>query len=215
MAEISAAQVKELRDETGCGIMECKRALQQTEGDIQKAIKLLRENGQMKAEKKASRIAAEGIVEAYQHIGGRIGVLVELNCETDFVAKNEEFKKLAHNIALHITMYNPKYLRREDIPQADIDAEREVQRNITLKEGKPEKIVDKIVDGRMNKFYKDNCLEEQAWILDEDKTVLDVVKEVITKTGENIKIRRFIRYERGEGLEKRVDNFAEEVMKQM
>ena len=112
-------------------------------------------------------------------------------------------------------MYNPKYLRREDIPQADIDAEREVQRNITLKEGKPEKIVDKIVDGRMTKFYKDNCLEEQAWILDEDKTVLDVVKEVIQKTGENIKIRRFIRYERGEGLEKRVDNFAEEVMKQM
>lgn len=215
MAEISAAQVKELRDETGCGIMECKRALQQTEGDIQKAIKLLRENGSVKAEKKASRIAAEGIVEAYQHIGGRIGVLVELNCETDFVAKNDEFKKLAHNIALHITMYNPKYLRREDIPQADIDAEREVQRNITLKEGKPEKIVDKIVDGRMNKFYKDNCLEEQAWILDEEKTVLDVVKEVIQKTGENIKIRRFIRYERGEGLEKRVDNFAEEVMKQM
>ena len=215
MAEISAAQVKELRDETGCGIMECKRALQQTEGDIQKAIKLLRENGSVKAEKKASRIAAEGIVEAYQHIGVRIGVLVELNCETDFVAKNDEFKKLAHNIALHITMYNPKYLRREDIPQADIDAEREVQRNITLKEGKPEKIVDKIVDGRMNKFYKDNCLEEQAWILDEEKTVLDVVKEVIQKTGENIKIRRFIRYERGEGLEKRVDNFAEEVMKQM
>ena len=215
MAEISAAQVKELRDETGCGIMECKRALQQTEGDIQKAIKLLRENGSVKAEKKASRIAAEGIVEAYQHIGGRIGVLVELNCETDFVAKNDEFKKLAHNIALHITMDNPKYLRREDIPQADIDAEREVQRNITLKEGKPEKIVDKIVDGRMNKFYKDNCLEEQAWILDEEKTVLDVVKEVIQKTGENIKIRRFIRYERGEGLEKRVDNFAEEVMKQM
>lgn len=215
MAEISAAQVKELRDETGCGIMECKRALQQTEGDIQKAIKLLRENGQVKAEKKASRIAAEGIVEAYQHIGGRIGVLVELNCETDFVAKNEEFKKLAHNIALHITMYNPKYLRREDIPQADIDAEREIQRNITLKEGKPEKIVDKIVEGRMAKFYKDNCLEEQAWILDEDKTVLDVVKEVIQKTGENIKIRRFIRYERGEGLEKRQDNFVEEVMKQM
>ena len=215
MAEISAAQVKELRDETGCGIMECKRALQQTEGDLQKAIKLLRESGAVKAEKKASRIAAEGIVEAYQHIGGRIGVLVELNCETDFVAKNDEFKKLAHNIALHITMYNPKYLRREDIPQADIDAEREVQRNITLKEGKPEKIVDKIVDGRMNKFYKDNCLEEQAWILDEEKTVLDVVKEVIQKTGENIKIRRFIRYERGEGLEKRVDNFAEEVMKQM
>lgn len=215
MAEISAAQVKELRDETGCGIMECKRALQQTEGDIQKAIKLLRENGQVKAEKKASRIAAEGIVEAYQHIGGRIGVLVELNCETDFVAKNDEFKKLAHNIALHVTMYNPKYLRREDIPQADIDAEREVQRNITLKEGKPEKIVDKIVEGRMAKFYKDNCLEEQAWILDEDKTVLDVVKEVIQKTGENIKIRRFIRYERGEGLEKRQDNFAEEVMKQM
>lgn len=215
MAEISAAQVKELRDETGCGIMECKRALQQTEGDIQKAIKLLRENGQVKAEKKASRIAAEGIVEAYQHIGGRIGVLVELNCETDFVAKNDEFKKLAHNIALHVTMYNPKYLRREDIPQADIDAEKEVQRNITLKEGKPEKIVDKIVEGRMAKFYKENCLEEQAWILDEDKTVLDVVKEVIQKTGENIKIRRFIRYERGEGLEKRQDNFAEEVMKQM
>ena len=139
MAEISAAQVKELRDETGCGIMECKRALQQTEGDLQKAIKLLRESGAVKAEKKASRIAAEGIVEAYQHIGGRIGVLVELNCETDFVAKNDEFKKLAHNIALHITMYNPKYLRREDIPQADIDAEREVQRNITLKEDKPER----------------------------------------------------------------------------
>ncbi len=214
MADISASLVKELRDLTGCGIMDCKRALQQTEGDVDKAVKLLRENGQMKAEKKASRIAAEGIVEAYQHIGGRIGVLVELNCETDFVAKNEEFKKLAHNVALHITMYNPAYVRREDIPASVIAEEREVQRNITLKEGKPEKIVDKIVDGRMEKFFKANCLEEQDWILNEDITVLDAVKEVIVKTGENIRIRRFARFEKGEGLEKRVDNFADEVMKQ-
>ena len=214
MAEISASMVKELRDVTGCGIMDCKRALQQTEGDVDKAVKLLRENGQMKADKKATRIAAEGIVETYQHIGGRIGVLVELNCETDFVAKNDEFKKLAHNIAMHIAAYNPKYVRRDEIPAADIAEEREVQRNITLKEGKPEKIVDKIVDGRMEKFYKAHCLEEQDWILNEDITVLDAVKEVIIKTGENIKIRRFVRFEKGEGLEKRVDNFADEVMKQ-
>lgn len=214
MAEISASMVKELRDVTGCGIMDCKRALQQTDGDVDKAVKLLRENGQMKADKKATRIAAEGIVETYQHIGGRIGVLVELNCETDFVAKNEEFKKLAHNIAMHIAAYNPKYVRREEIPAADIAEEREVQRNITLKEGKPEKIVDKIVDGRMEKFFKANCLEEQEWILNEDITVLEAVKDVIIKTGENIKIRRFVRFEKGEGLEKRVDNFADEVMKQ-
>lgn len=214
MAEISASLVKELRDVTGCGIMDCKRALQQTDGDVDKAVKILRENGQMKADKKATRIAAEGIVETYQHIGGRIGVLVELNCETDFVAKNEEFKKLAHNIAMHIAAYNPKYVRRDEIPEADIAEEREVQRNITLKEGKPEKIVDKIVDGRMEKFYKANCLEEQEWILNEDITVLDAVKETIIKTGENIKIRRFARFEKGEGLEKRVDNFADEVMKQ-
>ena len=214
MAEISASMVKELRDVTGCGIMDCKRALQQTDGDVDKAVKILRENGQMKADKKATRIAAEGIVETYQHIGGRIGVLVELNCETDFVAKNEEFKKLAHNIAMHIAAYNPKYVRRDEIPAADIAEEREVQRNITLKEGKPEKIVDKIVDGRMEKFYKAHCLEEQDWILNEDITVLDAVKEVIIKTGENIKIRRFVRFEKGEGLEKRVDNFADEVMKQ-
>ncbi len=214
MAEISASMVKELRDVTGCGIMDCKRALQQTDGDVDKAVKILRENGQMKADKKATRIAAEGIVETYQHIGGRIGVLVELNCETDFVAKNDEFKKLAHNIAMHIAAYNPKYVRRDEIPAADIAEEREVQRNITLKEGKPEKIVDKIVDGRMEKFYKAHCLEEQDWILNEDITVLDAVKEVIIKTGENIKIRRFVRFEKGEGLEKRVDNFADEVMKQ-
>ena len=194
--------------------MDCKRALQQTDGDVDKAVKILRENGQMKADKKATRIAAEGIVETYQHIGGRIGVLVELNCETDFVAKNDEFKKLAHNIAMHIAAYNPKYVRRDEIPAADIAEEREVQRNITLKEGKPEKIVDKIVDGRMEKFYKAHCLEEQDWILNEDITVLDAVKEVIIKTGENIKIRRFVRFEKGEGLEKRVDNFADEVMKQ-
>ena len=214
MAEISASMVKELRDVTGCGIMDCKRALQQTDGDVDKAVKILRENGQMKADKKATRIAAEGIVETYQHIGGRIGVLVELNCETDFVAKNDEFKKLAHNIAMHIAAYNPKYVRRDEIPAADIAEEREVQRNITLKEGKPEKIVDKIVDGRMEKFYKAHCLEEQDWILNEDITVLDAVKEVIIKTGENIKIRRFVRFEKGEGIEKRVDNFADEVMKQ-
>ena len=200
MAEISASMVKELRDVTGCGIMDCKRALQQTDGDVDKAVKILRENGQMKADKKATRIAAEGIVETYQHIGGRIGVLVELNCETDFVAKNDEFKKLAHNIAMHIAAYNPKYVRRDEIPAADIAEEREVQRNITLKEGKPEKIVDKIVDGRMEKFYKAHCLEEQDWILNEDITVLDAVKEVIIKTGENIKIRRFVRFEKGEGL---------------
>ncbi len=212
--EIKAALVKELMNQTGCGMMDCKKALVKTDGNIEEAIKLLRESGMMKAEKKATRIAAEGTVEAYQHIGGRIGVLVEPNCETDFVAKTDEFKKLAHNIALHITMYAPKYVRREDVPQSEIDAEREVQRNITLNEGKPEKIVDKIVDGRMEKFYKSICLEEQDWILNEDITVLDAVKEVIVKTGENIKIRRFARFEKGEGLEKRVDNFADEVAKQ-
>lgn len=211
---ISAQQVKELRDLTGCGMMDCKRALQKTEGNVDEAIKLLRESGQMKADKKASRIAAEGIIGVYQHHDGRFAVLVELNSETDFVAKNEAFKQLAANIAMHIGAYAPKYVRRDEVPADVIAAEREIQLNLTLNEGKPAKIAEKIVDGRMEKFFQENCLEEQEWVLDPDMTVLDAVKELITKMGENIKIRRFVRFEKGEGLEKRSDNFAEEVMKQ-
>ena len=212
---ISASKVKELRNITGAGMMDCKRALQEVNGDIDKAVELLREKGLAAAAKKAGRIAAEGVVESYIHMGGKIGVLVEVNCETDFVAKTPEFKAFVRDIAMHIAASNPSYLSREDVPQDEIAKEKEILRAQALNEGKPEKIVDKMVEGRIEKYFKENCLLEQPFVKDSDKSNDDIIKEQISKIGENINIRRFTRYEMGEGLQKREDDFVKEVMEQM
>jgi len=212
---VSASLVKELRERTGAGMMDCKKALQEANGDMEKAIEILREKGLAAAAKKAGRIAAEGIVDSYIHAGGRIGVLVEVNCETDFVAKTDEFRSFVRDIAMHIAASNPQYLSREDVPEDVIKKEKEILRAQALNEGKPEKIVDKMVEGRIEKFFKEVCLLEQPFVKDPDKTVKDVLTEKIATIGENMSIRRFVRYERGEGLEKRQDNFVDEVMSQI
>ncbi len=215
MAEITAAQVKELREMTGSGIMDCKRALQETEGDLEKAVAWLREKGIASAAKKAGRIAAEGVVDSYIHAGGRIGVLVEVNIETDFAAKNEAFRAFVRDIAMHIAAANPKWVAREDVPQDALDKEREIIRNKALNEGKPEKILDKIIEGSIAKFYKENCLLEQEFVKDDTKTIETLQKEMTAAIGEKVAIRRFTRYEMGEGIAKKEENFAEEVMKQI
>ena len=212
---VTAQEVKELRERTGVGMMDCKRALVDANGDMEEAIKILREKGLAAAAKKAGRIAAEGIVESYIHLNGKIGVMVEVNCETDFVAKTPDFKAYVHSIAMHIAAAKPLYVNKEEVPQAELDAEREIIRAQALNEGKPEKIVDKIVEGRISKYYKEVCLMEQQYILDTDITIAQMVNEQVVKVGEKISVRRFVRYAMGEGLEKREDNFAEEVMGQI
>lgn len=212
MAEITAALVKELRERTGAGMMDCKKALAATEGDMDKAIDFLREKGLAAAAKKAGRIAAEGLVESYIHGGGRIGVLVEVNCETDFVAKTDAFKSLVKDIAMHIAAANPSYLRREEVPAAELEHEKMVLSEQARNEGKPEKIIEKMVAGRIEKYYKEVCLLEQPFVKDPDKTISDLITESIAKIGENIAIRRFTRYQLGEGIEKKQEDFAAEVM---
>lgn len=212
MAEITAALVKELRERTGAGMMDCKKALAATEGDMDKAIDFLREKGLAAAAKKAGRIAAEGLVESYIHGGGRIGVLVEVNCETDFVAKTDAFKSLVKDIAMHIAAANPSYLRREEVPAAELEHEKMVLSEQARNEGKPEKIIEKMVTGRIEKYYKEVCLLEQPFVKDPDKTISDLITESIAKIGENIAIRRFTRYQLGEGIEKKREDFAAEVM---
>ena len=211
---INAADVKTLRERTGAGMLDCKKALEEANGDLTKAAELLREKGLSAAAKKGDRIATEGVVESYIHGGGRIGVLVEINCETDFVGKTEQFRAFARDIAMHIAAANPKFLGREEVSQAELDKEKEILRNQALNEGKPEKIVDKMVEGRMNKYYEENCLMEQAFVKDPDKSITTLLNEKISAIGEKISIRRFARFELGEGLEKKVDNFVEEVMAQ-
>lgn len=212
---ITAAMVKELREKTGAGMLDCKKALEETGGDINKAVDVLREKGLSAAAKKAGRAATEGAVEAYIHGEGKIGVLVEVNCETDFVGKNADFRNFVRDIAMHIAASSPQYVSREEVPAEVIEKEKEVLRAQALNEGKPEKIVDKMVEGRINKFYEDVCLLEQAFVKDPDKTVAELVNEKISTIGENISIRRFARFELGEGLEKKEENFAEEVMAQI
>ncbi len=212
MANITAAMVKELRETTGAGMMDCKKALMHTEGDQEKAVDFLREKGLAAAAKKAGRVAAEGAVTSYIHAGGKIGVLVEINCETDFVANTDEFQSFAREIAMQIAAANPSCVRREEVDTKELDHEREVLREQALQEGKPEKIVEKMVEGRIEKYYKEVCLMEQPFIKDPDQTITDLVKSKIAKIGENISIRRFVRYQLGEGIEKRVDDFAAEVM---
>lgn len=212
---VTAAMVKELREKTGAGMMDCKKALTETNGDMEKAMEYLREKGIAKAAKKADRIAAEGLVQSYIHGNGRIGVLVEVNCETDFVAKTDDFQSFVRDIAMQIAAMNPKYVSREEVPAEVVEKERKVLREQALQEGKPEKIVDKIVEGRLNKYYQEICLLEQAFVKDTDKSIEQLVNEKIAKIGEKISIRRFVRYELGEGIEKREDNFVEEVMSQV
>ncbi|MEN1759417.1 translation elongation factor Ts [Anoxynatronum sibiricum] len=211
---ITAGMVKELREKTGAGMMDCKKALVETDGDMEKAVEVLREKGLAAVAKKAGRIAAEGIVEAYIH-GGRIGVLLEVNSETDFVAKNEEFRNFVKDVAMQIAASNPQYVSREEVPQDMIEKERDILRKQALNEGKPEKIVDKMVEGRIEKYYKEVCLLEQDFVKDPDMTIQQLLTEKVAKIGEHLSIRRFARFEVGEGIEKKEENFAEEVAKQI
>ncbi len=195
---ISANKVKELREKTGVGMMDCKKALQETDGDIDEAMKYLREKGFADAEKKASRTAKEGLIESYIHLGGKIGVLVEINCETDFVAKNEEFKEFSHDIAMHIAATNPRYLSADEIPEEEEKKEKEFLKEQAKKEGKPDHVVEQMVEGRYKKRLEELCLLEQPFVKDPDKTVQELIKEKIVKIGEKIVINRFVRFELGE-----------------
>lgn len=199
--EITAKMVKELRDMTGVGPLDCKKALQEYDGDMEKAANYLREKGLAKAAKKAGRATNEGVVEIYQHHNRRVGVMVEVNCETDFVANTDKFQELAHGIALHIANLAPQYLTREDIPAAIVEAEVAVQRARALDEGKPEHILDKIIAGRMDKFYQDLVLMEQEYLMDDSMTIADVVQHAIADLGENIQIARFARFALGEDMD--------------
>jgi elongation factor Ts len=196
-------------------MMDCKKALTATDGNIEKAIEFLREKGLAAAAKKASRIAAEGLVESFIHGGGRIGVLVEVNIETDFAANNEDFIAFVKDVAMQIAATKPEYVRREEVPSEMVEKEKEILKAQALNEGKPEKIIEKMVEGRIDKFFKEICLLEQPFIKDPDKSVQQLMNEKIATIGENINIRRFVRYERGEGIEKKQENFADEVMKQI
>ncbi len=196
--EITANAVKELREKTGAGMMDCKKALGETGGDLQKAIDYLRQKGLAAAAKKADRVAADGAVGAYVHPGGKIGVLVEINCETDFVARTAEFQLLLKDIAMQVAAANPHYVRREEVSTDDLEKEKTIYRQQALETGKPEKVIDKIVEGKLERFYSEVCLLEQAFIKDPDKKVTDVVNDAIARLGENIQIRRFARYHLGE-----------------
>lgn len=198
MAEISAGAVKELRERTGSGMMDCKKALAETNGDVEKAIDYLREKGLAKAAKKASRTASDGRIFHYVHNNFKVGALLELNSETDFVAKTDEFNALGHEIAMHITAANPLYLRPEDVPAEDLEREKEIYRQQLRDEGKPEDRIEKILEGKVRKFYESTCLMEQAYIRDPDKKIRDLVVEMIAKLGENIVVRRFSRFMIGE-----------------
>ncbi|AMP20149.1 elongation factor Ts [endosymbiont 'TC1' of Trimyema compressum] len=212
---ISASLVKELREKTGAGMMDCKKALTETDGNMDKAIDFLREKGLSAAAKKSGRIATEGLVETYVHGGGRLGVMVEINCETDFVAKTDDFQTFAKDIAMHIAAAKPEFLSSDEVPADVIESEKKILRAQALNEGKPEKIVDKMVEGRIQKYFKDVCLLEQPFVKDPDKTISQLITEKVAIIGEKISIRRFVRYELGEGMEKRVDEFADEVASMM
>lgn len=211
----TAQDVAKLRAQTGVGMMECKNALTEANGDFEKAIVILRERGLKAVDKKQGRIASEGMVASYIHMGGKIGVLVEVNCETDFVAKSDDFQLLVKDIAMHIAAANPKYVTEAEVPTAELDAEKEILKVQALNEGKPANIVERMIEGRIKKYYEDVCLLNQPFVKDSSKTIKDILTEATLKIGEKISIRRFVRYELGEGLEKRNDNLAEEVAKQM
>jgi elongation factor Ts len=212
---ITAQMVKDLRERTGAGMMDCKNALGETGGNMDKAIEYLRTKGLAAAAKKAGRIAAEGVVGSYIHAGGKIGVLIEVNCETDFVARTDEFQELVRDIAMHIAAAEPRFLTRDEVTAGDIETERRVYREQALASGKPAAVVDKIVEGKIGKFYGEACLLEQAFVKNPDLTIQQLISEKIAKIGENIQIRRFARFKMGEGLEKRSSDFAAEVAAQV
>ena len=209
--EVTANLVKTLRERTQAGMMDCKKALVACNADMEKAVEYLREKGLAAANKKSGRIAAEGMVDSYIHMGGKIGVLVEVNCETDFVAKTDTFKSLCHDIALQIAASNPLFVSKEDVPQENLNKEREILRAQALNEGKPEKIVDMMVEGRIEKYYKEVCLLEQPFVKNPDITVATLVNEATLASGEKIAVRRFVRYQLGEGIEKKESNLADEI----
>ena len=215
MAEITAAAVKQLREKTGAGMMECKNALVEADGSEERAIEILRKRGLASAKKREGRIAAEGIVGSYIHMGGKVGVLLEVNCETDFVARGDEFQQLVKDIAMHVAAAEPKYVNRADVAATDLDKEREIARaqakNDPKNANKPDQVIDKIVEGRLNKYYEETVLMDQPFVKDPAKTVAELVTEKVAKTGEKITIRRFTRYKMGEGLDKREDDFGGEV----
>jgi elongation factor Ts len=197
---IGTAQIKELRDKTGAGILDCKEALEATNGDLDQAVKLLLEKGLAEAEKRADRVAENGVLDLYSHGEGRVGVMVEVNCETDFVARTEEFRAFAHEIALQVAAYSPDFVSIEDVPEEVIAEQREIERNRAVQEKKPEKVIDRIVEGRLQKFFEERCLLRQPYIRDDSKTVEELLKEMIATIGENIVIRRFVRWEVGESM---------------
>jgi len=215
MAEVTATAVKQLREKTGAGMMECKNALVEAGGNEETAVDILRKRGLASAKKREGRIAAEGIVGSYIHMGGKVGVLVEVNCETDFVARGEEFQQLVKDIAMHVAAAEPRYVTREEIPAGVLDKEREIARaqakNDPKMANKPEQVIEKIVEGRLNKFYEETVLVDQPFVKAPEKTVGELVTEKVAKTGERIAVRRFTRYKMGEGLEKRDEDFGNEV----
>lgn len=201
MTTINATMVKQLREKSGAGMMDCKQALVECDANIDKAIDFLRKKGLATAQKRAGRAMTEGTIQSYIHMGGKLGVLVEVNCETDFVAKNEDFIQFTKNIAMHIAATNPLGLRAEDVPEETVQRERDIYKAQALETGKPENVITKIVDGKMNKFFKENCLLNQPYVRDPDLAVEDVLNELIAKIGENITIRRFVRFQTGEDME--------------
>ncbi len=211
---ITASLVSELRAKTGAGMLDCKKALEESAGDLEKAVEILRKKGLSAAAKKSGRIAAEGVVTSYIHAGGKIGVLLELNCETDFVGNNEMFQTFAKDLCLHIAANKPQYVSAEEVPEEVLLKEKEIAKDQALQSGKPAAVADKIVEGKISKYYDEVCLLNQAFLKDPDKKVLTLVQEMISKIGENIKIRRFIRWELGEGIEKKSNDFAAEVAAQ-
>ena len=215
MAEVTAAAVKQLRDKTGAGMMECKNALVEAGGNDEVAVDILRKRGLASAKKREGRIAAEGIVGQYIHMGGKVGVLVEVNCETDFVARGDEFQQLVKDVAMHVAAAEPRYVSQQDVPAAELDKEREIARaqakNDPKNANKPDQVIDKIVEGRLHKFYEETVLLDQPFVKDSAKTVGELVTEKIAKTGEKITIRRFTRYKMGEGLDRKEEDFGGEV----
>jgi len=212
---VTPAMIKELRERTAAGLMDCKKALTETDGEMDKAIEFLRKKGLAAAAKKSGRLASEGVVTAYVHSNNRVGVLLEVNCETDFVAQTPDFKQFCADVAMQIAAMNPVAVRREDMDTTKVESERGLLREKALAEGKPEKMVDKIVDGQIGKYYSENVLLEQKFVKDDKKTIEQVQQEIVAKLGENIKVRRFSRYELGEGLEKKSEDFAAEVAAQI
>jgi elongation factor Ts len=209
--EITALQVKELREKTGAGMMDCKKALTEAKGDMEQAIVVLRKKGLATAQKKAARVAAEGMIGHYIHAGGKLGVIVEVNCETDFAARNNEFQLLVKDIAMHIAAQNPLYVRREDVPAEELQKEKDIYKEQARASGKPEHIVDKIAEGKLESYYQMVCLYDQAFVKDPGQTVEQLINALVGKIGENIRVRRFVRFKTGEGLEKRSADLAADV----